>query len=156
MIVRSTRRSPVQRYSEYERPEPPPKRHIPTVIDGVTLENPLNDAERVLGEGRGIAPGRRGQLWAGIGAAAGAIPGLGAVTNLMGAGLANRGMSARHNHDGMPLVAPLLGVGAVASLLTTAAAFATGRWDVHLLASAVGAASGAASWGVAGYHGRNF
>ena len=42
------------------------------VRDGVTLTNPLDDTERVLGEGRGLNSGRRGLLWAGIGAASGA------------------------------------------------------------------------------------
>lgn len=65
-------------------------------------------------------------------------------------------MDQRDNPDGMPLVTPLLALGAGASMLTSAAAFATGSIGLHLLASSIGAVSGAASWGVAGYHGRNF
>ena len=143
-------------YDKYNRAPEPPPRHLPVVRDGLTLTNPLDDTERVLGEGRGLNPGRRGLLWAGIGAATGAIPGVGVLSNLAGTKMAGRGMDQRDNPDGMPLITPLLALGAGASMLTSAAAFATGSLGLHLLASGIGAVSGAASWGVAGYHGRNF
>ena len=103
-----------------------------------------------------LNPSRRGMVWAGIGAVAGLIPGVGAMTTLLGTGLAARGMDQRDNPDGMPLVTPLLALGAGATMLTTVAAFATGSIAGGLIASALGATFGAASWAVAGYHGRNF
>lgn len=149
-------RGSVTRVSKYNRPAPPPKRHIPVVVDGVTLENPINDYERVLGEGTGLQPERRGMLWGGIGAAVGTIPVVGGLSNLIGTAMANRGMEHRENPDGMPLVPGILAGAAMLSTLAGAAAVLSPGIGTITAAVGLGALSGGLTWGVAGYHGKNF
>lgn len=139
---------------------PAVRRHKPVVIDGVTLDDPKDDAERVLGEGRGTSPGRRAMLWGGIGAFAGALPGVGVFSTMAGMGMAARGMDQRDNPDGMPLITPLLGLGTAATMLAGAVGFAavgSGHSAAWLLPQmGLGAVFGGLNFAVAGYHGRNW